>query len=119
MGDMFEISPAQRRHMQEVSAGLIAANPAKYLTGPYKVAPPEPEAPRMPVEPVVEMTPTEWLKSFLTDAPMPAKEVFASGKARGFGRKRILTAQKRLGIKPVQRARTWLWGLPGWEDEDS
>jgi hypothetical protein len=39
MGDYFEIKPAQLKYMREQSAALIAANPAKYLTGPYKPAP--------------------------------------------------------------------------------
>ena len=70
-----------------------------------------------PAVPVVELTPVEWLQAFIADGPKAAKEVFATAKARGFGRKRILTAQKRLGIKPAQSARTWFWSLPGWSDD--
>jgi hypothetical protein len=31
----------------------------------------------------------------------------ATAKARGWGRKAILTAHKRLGIKPYSKSRTW------------
>jgi hypothetical protein len=50
----------------------------------------------VPVEsvPEPELSPVEWLQSFLAEGRKPAKEVFAAAKARGFGRKRVLTAQR-------------------------
>jgi hypothetical protein len=66
----------------------------------------------------VAMTAVEWLESFLTDGRKPAKEVFAMAKVKaGYGRKAILTAQRKLGIKPVQSARTWFWQLSGQSDD--
>src|ERR1700722_19794237 len=57
MGDLFEISPAQRRHMQAQSEALIAANPGRYLTGPYAVPKPALVAPKPMVAVPIKMEP--------------------------------------------------------------
>jgi hypothetical protein len=102
--------------MDAIAKRVVCGPPrVEPANSPYYVPPPVIE---VVAEAVIELTPTEWLQAFLAEGPKPAKELFTMAKARGYGRKSILTAQKRLGIKPVQRARTWLWGLPGWEDDE-
>jgi hypothetical protein len=116
-GEEQPMSRAQLAHMRAESERYLAANPEP-KGSPYYVPPAVVEVVAEVV--AVATTAVEWLQAFIADGPKPAKEVFAMAKATaGYGRKAILTAQRKLGIKPVQRARAWLWGLPGWEDENS
>jgi hypothetical protein len=132
MGDMFEISPAMRRHMQAQSEALIAANPAKYLTGPYRVAP---EAPRpvrvpvveVPVEPVVPVEAPEgdlpplkpppkhardYLRRRLSGrVEVPATVLFKDAATHGFSVKSLRTAKNTLTIRVFQQDRVWWWLL--------
>lgn len=54
------------------------------------------------------------LYELLSDGPLPAKAVTAAMRQRGFGRSALLTAQRRLGIKPRKSAMDggWSWELP-------
>jgi hypothetical protein len=84
---------------------------------PWAAQPQPKAAPQAPVKPEPKLTPVEWLKSILAEGPKPSVSVIALAKARGIGRKGLLKAQKRLGIKPTQSARTWFWALPGQSDD--
>jgi hypothetical protein len=73
--------------------------------------------PQAKPEPQATMSPADWLKSILAEGPKPSTEVIALARARGIGRKGLLRAQKRLGIKPTQSGRAWFWALPGQSDD--
>jgi hypothetical protein len=108
MGELFEISPAQRRHMQEVSAGLIAANPSKYLTGPYRVAPPPPPPPK-PVEfvPPAGAKPIEIARALLMFhagiKPALVATIKAHAKKLGISLATLKRAKKVAGFSTIER----------------
>jgi hypothetical protein len=123
MGDFYEIGPAQLRHMQAQSEALIAANPAKFLTGPYRVALEPPVVEPVPVVPVVEPTPGQRAEALLRDVlavdPVPANEVKRLADAAGIKPRAIRNARQRMGVKVLKRGRgigAWLWALKDWED---
>jgi hypothetical protein len=124
MGDMFEIGPAQLRHMREASAAMVALHPEKYLTGPYALPPRPVKAPAEPVampEPEPVLTAADKAKAFLVEAltpdPVPSLELQAWAEAAGVSWRTIRRVAKAAGVKVYRQGRgAWFWSLPPADD---
>ncbi len=122
MGDMFEVNARQLAGMREYSAALIALNPERYLTGPYRVPPPavrpQPMPARVPepvaAEPNVSALDTAagWLERELTPDGLMVTEVKERAHKAGIAPRTLRRAAERLRVvKAKQGVGGWLWTL--------
>ena len=56
-----------------------------------------------------------WLKTYLSDGPKEAKEVFVGADAAGFSKDQAKRAKRRMGVRALHPGGRgpWFWALPG------
>jgi hypothetical protein len=53
-----------------------------------------------------------WLREFLATGPQPQRDVKAAAEAHGHAWRTVERAKTKLGIKPYQEGKAWIWALP-------
>jgi putative DNA primase/helicase len=55
----------------------------------------------------------DFLRSVLSDGPVPANTVYAAAKAQGIARRTLIRAKPRTGVVTTKPGASWYWELPG------